>query len=291
MRKKISLILLFICLISCTSFSNTEYLEERLENSNNFNDILTLKYLRYSYVLKKNYDYKSASYFSKLAKQAYNRQKDFSLKIDDSLKDIEPEKLANLYFLFNCWLYFETNHKNLGEAAICKNSFIKEAELLEKRKFLTNKQKTVEVEEDQINFLTKNEELYYLDFAKNKVINLYFDFDNYKLNPESLAKVSSILKYINELKEDYKITITGHTDRIGKAIYNNTLARRRANTVYNIFIKNGVPKNLITVIDMSSKSPQVITRQNEKNQLNRRVEVKIDTGYRNQDMIPQPMKL
>ncbi len=291
MKSKISLVLLFIFLISCTNFSNTQYLEERLENSNDFNDILTLKYLRYSYILKKNYDYKSANYFSKLAKQAYNRKKDFSLKIDDSLKDIEPERLANLYFLFNCWLYFETNNKNLGEATICKNSFIKESELLEKRKFLTIKQKSVEAGEKQTKFLTKEEEIYYLNFSKNRIINLYFDFDNYKLNPESLAKVSSILKYINELKEDYKITITGHTDRIGKAIYNNTLARRRANTIYNIFIKNGVPKDLITVTNMSSKSPQIITKPNDKNQLNRRVEVIVDVGYKNQDMLPQPMKL
>ena len=163
--------------------------------------------------------------------------------------------------------------------------------MLEKRKFLTIQQKSIEAEKNQKQFLTKEEELYYLDFAKNKVINLYFDFDNYKLNPESLTKVSSILRYLNELKEDYKITITGHTDRIGKAIYNNTLARRRANTVYNILIKNGVPRNLITVANMSSKFPQIITKQNEKNQLNRRVEIKIDTGYRIQDMSPQPMKL
>ena len=73
MKKKISLILLLIFLTACLNFSNTKYLEEKLENSNNFNDILTLKYLRYSYILKKNYDYKSANYFSRLAKQAYNR--------------------------------------------------------------------------------------------------------------------------------------------------------------------------------------------------------------------------
>lgn len=289
--KKISLFLLLFFLISCSNIQYTKYLEEKLEASDDFNDILALKYFRYSYILRKNYDFSSANYFSKLGKQAYNRRKDFSLKFDDDLEDIEPDKLANLYFLFNCWLYFETNHKNLGEAAICKNSFVKESELLEKRKFQTTKEKSVEMEEKRVKFLTKDEELSYLDFAKNRAINIYFDFDNYKLNPEGLAKISSILKYINELKTDYKITITGHTDRIGKAIYNNTLARRRANTVYNILIKNGVPRNLITVNNMSSKSPKILTRQNEKNQLNRRVEVKINVNYKDQDMLPQPMKL
>lgn len=291
MKNKILLILFtIIFLSSCTGFYRLKRIEEQLDNSDNFNDILALKYLRYSYILNKSYDFKSANYFSKLGLQAHKRKSKFSLKLDDSLKDLEPETLANLYFLFNCWLYFETNHKNLGEATICKSSFVKLTNSLQKRKNITLNNKIVELEKKQTKFLTKDEELFYLWFAKNKVIDIFFDFDNYKLNPESLTKISSVLKYINDLKSDYKITVVGHTDRIGKAIYNNTLARRRANTVYNILIKNGIPKNLITLESVSSKSPKVITTQNEKNQLNRRVEIIINTDFKEQDLVPQPFK-
>ena len=273
MRKKISLILLLLFTISsCTYLDRIKKHEAELEQSTDFNDILALKYLRYSDILKRNYDYTSSSYFAKLGLEAYNRKTKFSLVLDDTMKDTRPETLADLYFLFNCWLYFETNNKNIGEATICKDSFVKLTNMLEKNKNIALQNKIVSPEDEETKFLTREEELYFIDFAKLKTINIFFDFDNYKLNPEALVKLSSILKYVNTLKGDYKISVVGHADRRGKVIYNNTLARRRANSVYNILIKNGIPKEFITVESFSSKSPKVLTRQDEKNQLNRRVE-------------------
>jgi outer membrane protein OmpA-like peptidoglycan-associated protein len=266
-------------------------MEDKLENSNDFNDILVLKYYRYSYVLRKNYDFVSALHFSRLGLEAHKRKSRFSLKTDESLKYLEPETLADMYFTFNCWMYFETNNKNLGEAAICKNSFVKLTNLLEKQKNIALTDKIIELEGKKTKFSTKDEEVFYLEFTKNKVIDIFFDFDNYKLNQESLVKISSVLKYVNELKTDYKINIIGHTDRVGKAVYNNTLARRRVNTVYNVLIKNGIPKDLISFESLSSKSPKIITKQQEKNQLNRRVEITISTNFSGQDLEPQPLKL
>lgn len=291
--KKISLLFLLILITatSCTSLSRLKRLEERLEVSNDFNDILALKYLRYSDVLKRNYDYISSSYFAGLGLDAYHRKSKFSLELDDSMKDTKPETLSDLYFLFNCWVYFETNNKNIGEATICKDSFVKLTNVLEKNKNVVLQNKVVSPDESDTKFITKEEELYFIEFAKQKTINIFFDYDNYKLNPESVVKISSILKYVNELNVDYKISVIGHADRIGKAIYNNMLARKRANTVYNILIKNGVPRSFINVESLSSRSPKVLTKQDEKNQLNRRVEVIIDTNYKELDINPQPLRL
>ena len=289
--KRISLIVvILVLLISCTRLSRLSRLESEIANSDDFNDILALKYLRYADILKRNYDYTSSSYFAKLGLDAYNRKKDFSLVLDDTMKDLKPDTLADLYFLFNCWLYFETNNKNLGEATICKDSFVKLTNFLEKNRNIALQNKLVSAEEDKTKFLTSEEELYFVDFAKNKSIDIFFDYDNYKLNPEALVKISSVLKYINTLDTDYKITVVGHADRIGRAIYNNTIARRRANTVYNILLKNGVPRDLITVESVSSSTPKVITRQTDKNQLNRRVEIIINTNFKNLDVNPQPFK-
>ncbi|MBR2141145.1 MAG: OmpA family protein [Rickettsiales bacterium] len=289
--KKISLILLcLLATVSCTRFSRLKKLESTLEQSNDFNDILALKYLRYSDILKRNYDYTSSSYFAKLGLESYNRKNKFSLVLDDTMKDTKPETLADLYFLFNCWLYFETNNKNIGEATICKDSFTKLTNLLEKNKNIALQNKVVDEDDDETKFLTKEEELYFIEFSKQKTINIFFDYDNFKLNPEALVKISSVLKYINGLKEDYKVLVVGHADRAGKVIYNNTLARKRANTVYNVLIKNGVPRELVTVESLSSKSPKVLTRQNEKNQLNRRVEITIITDQKSLDLNPQTLK-
>ena len=289
--KKISLFVVVVLLmVSCTRLGRLARLETEISDSSDFNDILALKYLRYADVLKRNYDYSSSRYFAKLGLDAYNRKKDFSLVLDDTMKDLRPEVLADFYFLFNCWLYFETNNKNLGEATICKDSFIKLTNLIEKNRNISIQNKLVSVEQDKMKFLTSEEELYFVDFAKNKTIDIFFDYDNYKLNPEGLVKMSSVLKYINTLENDYRITVVGHADRIGRAIYNNTIARRRANTVYNILLKNGVPREFITVDSVSSSTPKVITRQKDKNQLNRRVEIIINTDYKNLDINPEPLK-
>ena len=291
MIKRISLIILTILLfVSCTRLSRLSRLEDDLINSNNFDDILALKYLRYSDILKRNHDYISSRYFAGLGLDAYNRKKDFSLTLDDTMKDLDPETLADLYFFFNCWLYFETNNKNLGEATICKDSFVKLTDTIEKNRNIALQNKLVSAEDDKTKFLTGEEELYFVDFSKNKTIDIFFDYDNYKLNPDALVKISAILKYINTLKTDYKITVVGHADRIGRAIYNNTIARRRANTVYNILLRNGVPRDFIEVDSVSSSSPNVITRQTDKNQLNRRVEVIINTDYKTLDVTPQPFR-
>lgn len=277
-------------LMSCTRLSRLSRLENELNSSDHFDDILALKYLRYSDILKRNHDYVSSRYFAGLGLDAYNRKKDFSLVLDDTMKDVDPETLADLYFLFNCWVYFETNEKNLGEATICKDSFVKLTDLIEKNRNIALQNKLVSVEDEKTKFLTNEEKLQLVDFAKNKTIDIFFDYDNYKLNPQALVKISAVLKYINTLQSDYKITVVGHADRIGKVIYNNTIARRRANTVYNVLLKNGVPRDFIEVESVSSSSPNVITRQTEKNQLNRRVEIIINTDYTSLDPTPQPFK-
>lgn len=286
------LLILFVC-SSCSRLDRLNLVKEKLEVSDDFNDILALKYLNYSDILKKNYDYISSSYFAELGLEAYYRKNKFSLKLDDVMKDTEPEVLANLYFLFNCWMYFETQNKNLGEATICKDSFVKITNMLEKNRnvVLHDKVNSLNNKDGGVEFLTNEEELYFLQFAKQKVINIYFDYDNYKLNPESITKLSSVLKYINKLDTDYRIAVVGHADRAGRAIYNNTLARKRANTVYNVLVKNGVPKEFIDVSSLSSKSAKVLTRQGEKNQLNRRVEIIIDTEYRTLDLNPQVLRI
>lgn len=292
MKIRISLsLLLVLVLSSCMTSTKLRNIEQKLDKSNNFNDILASKYIKYSDVLRKNHDYTSSRYFKRLGIDAYKRRSNFELVFDDRMKDVRPDTLADLHFLFNCWIYYETKNKNLGEATICKDTFIRLKDTVEKEKNISLQQKLINQDEEDINFLTGSEEFFFLEFAKNKSIDIFFDYDNYKLNPESLVKISSILKYISKLKSDYKILVVGHTDRSGKVIYNNTLARKRANTVYNMLIKNGVPRELIVVDSLSSKSPKILTRTNEKSQLNRRVEVIIDTDFRTLDTNTQPLKL
>ena len=93
---------LLIFLFSCST--KIDFLRRRenlLESKNDLGSVLGLKYLRYADVLEKNDDKKSAKYFSDLAIDAafYGKYgKEFKEKFSDN--------------------------KNLGEATICKNSFL-----------------------------------------------------------------------------------------------------------------------------------------------------------------------
>lgn len=122
-------------------------------------------------------------------------------------------------------------------------------------------------------------------------MDIFFDYDSFKLNDKANEKIKVLLKYINNLKTSYKVSVIGHADRIGKPIYNNNIAIKRANVVFNALVKNGIPRDSINVKSYSSKSPKVITKQKDKNQLNRRVEIILDLDYKQNDVIPQPIKV
>ena len=61
-------------------------------------------------------------------------------------------------------------------------------------------------------------------------------------------------------------------------------------TVYNTLVKNGVPAELIKISSFGSKEPAVITNVQDKNKLNRRVELRLEKNYNvKQDYLPQPL--
>ncbi len=285
---------LLIFLFSCsTKIDFLRHREDLLESENDLGSVLGLKYLRYADVLEKNDDKKSAKYFSDLAIDAafYGKYgKEFKEKFSENNS---VEQIADMYFLFNCWYYFETNNKNLGEATICKNSFLELYKQLERtNKTAVNSEKKIvnNSEFENLEGLSKKEEIIYKELLKKQSMDIFFDYDSFKLNDEANEKIKVLLKYINNLKTSYKVSVIGHADRIGKPIYNNNIAIKRANFVFNALVKNGIPRDSINVKSYSSKSPKVITKQKDKNQLNRRVEIILDLDYKQNDVIPQPIK-
>lgn len=276
---KIFLIPLLVSLLisSCATKSNINKENEKQEtevekNIRLTNEILSEKYVRYADILAKNGEGKSSKYFRELSQKALKG--DYGAKFKRSFSNNnKPHKLADAYFLFNCWYYFETSGENLGEATICKNSFLDLYQSLE--------QESKQLEEK--NIVAENNK------PNELIVDIYFDYDSFKLNNEATEKLGELLKYINSLETDYRILLIGHTDRIGKPIYNNTLARRRANTVLNTLVKNGVPFDLIDVKSFGSRYPSIITKKDKKNQENRRVEIVVSRGYKSpQDFLPQP---
>ena len=76
---------------------------------------------------------------------------------------------------------------------------------------------------------------------------------------------------------------------MGKKLYNDVLARKRALAVKTRLIKNGVPKDLIEVTSAGEDDPEIITEEGDKNKSNRRVGVYVLKGSDNLSVIPLPL--
>jgi outer membrane protein OmpA-like peptidoglycan-associated protein len=101
-----------------------------------------------------------------------------------------------------------------------------------------------------------------------------FEFDKASLLPEGLLKVKEFSQIIQQ-HESRRVVVAGHADSIGEKSYNMKLSERRAYTVRDALIANGVsPDRLITKAFGENKP--IVTNTTEKGrQQNRRVEVTI----------------
>ncbi len=74
--------------------------------------------------------------------------------------------------------------------------------------------------------------------------NIYYDYDKASLRPESYPILENLLSFFNE-NADLSFEIGSHTDSRGSDEYNMDLSQRRAQSVVDYFIQNGVPSSQI----------------------------------------------
>ena len=113
------------------------------------------------------------------------------------------------------------------------------------------------------------------DSARGLIVNMsdvLFDFNQSTLKPgarEKLAKVSGILLAYPGLK----LAIEGHTDSIGSDQYNQTLSEKRAMSVRDYLIAQGINMNNLTAMGMGKANPVASNDTAAGRQQNRRVEM------------------
>ena len=111
--------------------------------------------------------------------------------------------------------------------------------------------------------------------ARGLIVNIndvLFDFNEYTLKPgarEKLAKVSGILLAYPGLK----IQLEGHTDSIGSDDYNQTLSERRADSVREYLVTQGVPGDTVSAVGFGKANPVGSNDTAAGRQQNRRVEM------------------
>lgn len=109
---------------------------------------------------------------------------------------------------------------------------------------------------------------------------LQFDLNSSSLTSstkENLTTLSSTLKKY----DDTDIIIEGHTDNTGEDAYNQKLSEKRAVSVEDYLVTQGVPDKRIATKGYGEQQPLNTNTTDEERRLNRRVEVAI---YANKEM-------
>jgi outer membrane protein OmpA-like peptidoglycan-associated protein len=83
------------------------------------------------------------------------------------------------------------------------------------------------------------------------------------------------LKNIMDKHPEVKVTITGHTDNVGKPESNMKLSQNRANNIKKMLVEKGIPANRITAIGKGENEPVESNATPEGRAKNRRIEITI----------------
>ena len=103
---------------------------------------------------------------------------------------------------------------------------------------------------------------------------LNFDFDKSFVKPQYDEMLTNLKEFIE--KNDYEVTIEGHTDYIASNQYNMGLSKRRAEAVKVKLIELGLdPSRIVAIVPKGEEEPVADNSTTEGRAKNRRVEFKL----------------
>jgi OmpA-OmpF porin, OOP family len=102
-----------------------------------------------------------------------------------------------------------------------------------------------------------------------------FELSGFELSAEGKAEVKDFAAKLEGHDVD-KIVVEGYTDNTGDAAFNQQLSEKRANSVKDEMVKNGVDASLITVIGHGENDPIADNSTRAGRAQNRRVTVSVE---------------
>ncbi len=112
------------------------------------------------------------------------------------------------------------------------------------------------------------------EIAVNLTNDILFDFNSYALRQESKTTLQQLADNFRRYTEEH-ISVEGHTDGVGSHEANQLLSERRADSVRNYLVDQGVAGTRISSIGYGEMQPKASNETPEGRQLNRRVEIRI----------------
>jgi OmpA-OmpF porin, OOP family len=104
--------------------------------------------------------------------------------------------------------------------------------------------------------------------------NIFFDVDKYELKEKSKTELQKISRFLLD-NPNVRVEISGHTDNSGSATYNKQLSEKRAQSVYDYLVRNGLDQKRLTTKGYGPDQPIADNATEEGRQRNRRIEFKI----------------
>ena len=101
---------------------------------------------------------------------------------------------------------------------------------------------------------------------------VYFEFDKSSLTSKSIQTLKSAVDVLNE-NSTIEVTLSGHADERGTREYNLALGQRRAESVSDYLVLNGINKSRITVKSFGEEKPLAYGQDEASYAKNRRVEI------------------
>jgi outer membrane protein OmpA-like peptidoglycan-associated protein len=101
-----------------------------------------------------------------------------------------------------------------------------------------------------------------------------FAFNSAELTPKSKGILD---QWVARIKGDktIRVEVAGHTDYIGSDAYNQKLSERRAKSVVDYFVSQGVPADRLKAVGYGKTKPIASNKTEEGRAENRRVELQI----------------
>jgi len=99
--------------------------------------------------------------------------------------------------------------------------------------------------------------------------DVHFDFDRYSLREEATRILSEAIKALRD-NPGLRVQIEGHTCNIGTAEYNLALGERRATSVREYLLSNGVDASRLSTVSYGEERPKHDNAREETRRLNRR---------------------
>ncbi|HZI24315.1 MAG TPA: OmpA family protein, partial [Chryseolinea sp.] len=84
--------------------------------------------------------------------------------------------------------------------------------------------------------------------------NIFFDLDKYDLKSKSIPELQKIIRFMQE-NPQIKVEVSGHTDNLGQPAYNKQLSEKRAQSVYNYLVQQGIDKDRLVPIGYGQAKP------------------------------------